>query len=249
MSYSRWQHTQSQSKWHFDNTKPPSIGEDSYTPIAQFSGAFAEACAQANAGLIANTWAAEHTRPWLIESNNLRSKITPDQADLIRAGADKDGEIYDRAPGDHIELFQQITHWLGMEMNIIKYHVQRTGQYVVTHIDNYAPPGVDNWHWLQRSCGITEFTDRTVQIRRFAIMLSDWQLGQVFQVGNAAWQQWRAGDCITWEWNDVPHATANLGWHPRPMLQITGAETDRTREIVAAAKKGKYQHVDFTLSS
>lgn len=237
---SRWQYTQSLSDWHFDPARPPEPGADSYTAVARFNGDFAGACAAAESGLRANTWAAEHTRPWS------KAPITAEQADLIRAGADKDSETYDRAPADHVPLFQQIAQWLGMEMNIIKYHVQRTGQTVVTHIDNYAPPGVSNWHWLQRSCGVTEFTDRTVQVRRFAVMLSDWQLGQVFQVGNAVWHQWRAGDCITWEWDHIPHATANLGWHARPMLQITGAETQRTREIVAAAQKGKYQHVGFT---
>ena len=69
-------------------------------------------------------------------------------------------------------------------------------------------------------------------IRRFAIMLADWQLGQVFQLGNAAWTQWSAGDCITWDWKNIPHSTANMGWHDRPMLQITGNVTKRTLDLL-----------------
>ena len=72
-------------------------------------------------------------------------------------------------------------------------------------------------------------------IRRFAIMLSDYQLGQVFQLGTAHWTQWRAGDCITWEWQDVPHATCNMGWWDRPMLQVTGNVTQVTLDLLARA--------------
>ena len=66
----------------------------------------------------------------------------------------------------------------------------------------------------------------------FTIMLADWQLGQVFQLGNANWTQWRAGDCITWEWQDIPHATCNMGWWDRPMLQITGCTTPATQQVL-----------------
>jgi hypothetical protein len=66
-------------------------------------------------------------------------------------------------------------------------------------------------------------------------MLADWQLGQVFQLGNAMWTQWRAGDCITWEWRDIPHATCNMGWWDRPMLQVTGNVTQTTLDLLAKA--------------
>lgn len=250
MSYSRWEYTKAQSTWHFDPLKSPEPGADSYTSIGRFSGDFASAIAQAESGLVANSWAPEFIKPWAMTSNDPRNKITAEQADLLRAGADKDGETYDRAPAHEVPLFKAISDYLGMEMSIIKYHVQRTGQYAVTHIDDYFPPGLDRWNWLQRSCGVElDPPGRQINIRRFAIMLDDWQMGQVFQVGNASWHQWRAGDCITWDWANLPHATANIGWHPRPMLQITGAETDRTRELVALANSGKYQHVAFTLPS
>jgi hypothetical protein len=35
----------------------------------------------------------------------------------------------------------------------------------------------------------------------------------------------------------MPHGTANMGWWNRPMLQITGYVTDRTRKIVAGGGK------------
>jgi hypothetical protein len=73
-------------------------------------------------------------------------------------------------------------------------------------------------------------------MRRFAIMLADWEMGQAWMFGNALYHQWTAGTCITWEWRDMPHATVNAGWHSRPLLQITGKQTARTLEIVEAAE-------------
>lgn len=68
-------------------------------------------------------------------------------------------------------------------------------------------------------------------------MLDDWKLGQVFMLGNAVWTQWKCGDCITWEWHDIPHATCNMGWEDRPMLQITGKVTDITRQRLYQSDK------------
>ena len=74
-------------------------------------------------------------------------------------------------------------------------------------------------------------------LRRFAVMLADWELGQIFQLGNANFTQWKAGDCITWEWKDIPHSTVNMGWWDRPMLQITGFITNKTDQVLNNANK------------
>jgi len=65
----------------------------------------------------------------------------------------------------------------------------------------------------------------------------------VFQLGNAFFTQWRAGDCITWEWRDMPHATCNMGWWDRPMLQLTGYTTEVTKQILNKANKNWYLEV------
>ena len=121
-----------------------------------------------------------------------------------------------------------------MKNSTLKFHNQRTGQMLHTHIDNFA--GREE---RQNSFIVTEFDKNPITIRRFAIMLADWQLGQVFQLGNASWTQWGAGDCITWDWKNIPHSTANMGWHVRPMLQITGNVTERTEQVLAEASKNK----------
>ena len=101
-------------------------------------------------------------------------------------------------------------------------------------MDNFASMPERN-----NSYKVTEFDKNPSMIRRFAIMLADWELGQIFQLGNANFTQWRAGDCITWEWRDIPHSTANMGWWDRPMLQITGYVTSLTEPVLRTASKNK----------
>lgn len=248
--FSRWETTKNNSTWHFDPSKLPVPGPDSYTFVGNFAADYSQVIADCGPRVTGDNWSNYVIRPSVIKDNTPASLISPEQADLIRAGADKDVETYSRADAAEQPILQAIAKTLGMEMNMIKYHNQRTGQYAVTHIDDFFPPTLSRWRWLQRNCGVEPTdADRDIVVRRFAVMLADWQMGQVFQVGNATWSNWRAGDCITWDWYNLPHATANIGWWDRPMLQLTGAETDLTRSIVAAAEVGKYLHVDLTLPS
>ena len=95
------------------------------------------------------------------------------------------------------------------------------------HIDNFAGR-------KERGNTFTEIeADKNPNLmRRFVIMLDDWRHGQVFQLGNNNWHQWKKGQCITWEWRDIPHATCNMGWDDRPMLQVTGYTSDTTNDLV-----------------
>ena len=103
---------------------------------------------------------------------------------------------------------------------------------LVEHMDNFA-----GTHARENSFKVVDIDESPDLMRRFTIMLADWQLGQVFQLGNANFTQWRAGDCITWEWQDIPHATCNMGWWDRPMLQVTGRTTPVTDELLARASQ------------
>jgi hypothetical protein len=70
------------------------------------------------------------------------------------------------------------------------------------------------------------------------VQLTDWQPGQFWQYGNYNWSQWRAGSVTTFDWQNVPHSTANAGFHPRVTLQITGIKTDKTEAFLAQLKQG-----------
>jgi len=223
---SRWEGTRAMSQWHFDTTKPPEPGHDSFTYVGRFEADFTEAVKQGLALAKPTSWA---------DRNKYKIKeelytASAEEADLTRAGADPKMPIYNRSNAAHIGKFALIAGHLGMTNYDVNFHNQTTGQMLVTHIDNF--PGN---HSRQNSFKVTKFDKNPELIRRFVVMLADWQLGQVFQLGNAMWTQWRAGDCITWEWQDIPHATCNMGWWDRPMLQVTGNVTDATLKILANA--------------
>jgi hypothetical protein len=44
---------------------------------------------------------------------------------------------------------------------------------------------------------------------------------------------WVAGDVTTFDWQNIPHATANASHHPRVTMQVTGIITDETREFLS----------------
>lgn len=64
-----------------------------------------------------------------------------------------------------------------------------------------------------------QITDKS-SIYRAIIFLEDWKPGHVFEIDNDPITNWRAGDCISWQY-DTPHMAANLGLEPRYTAQIT----------------------------
>ena len=64
-------------------------------------------------------------------------------------------------------------------------------------------------------------------------VLQDWEPGQFLMYGNQQFDRWRAGDVHKFDWQNLPHATANASNLPRPMLVITGVKTHTTREILS----------------
>lgn len=232
---SRWDFTKQQSNWHFDFMKPPEEGKDSFTFVGNFFYDYTDIISKLIPEAKPNTWSNRNLK---LKGEDLYC-TTEEEQDLIRAGADPKMHIFSRTYAKDIPVFQKISNYLGIEDADIKFHNQTTGQMLVTHIDNFAGR-------LERenSFKVTEMDVNPNIIRRFTVMLSDWKLGQVFQLGNATWSQWKAGDCITWEWKDIPHSTCNMGWWDRPMLQITGLVTDRTTHILNSAGKNNIINVE-----
>lgn len=55
---------------------------------------------------------------------------------------------------------------------------------------------------------------------RTAIMMNDWDRGQIFQIGAKIYSNWKAGDCFTWK-GDVWHGLCNFGPSNIIIAQIT----------------------------
>jgi hypothetical protein len=211
---SRWQFTRDRSNWHFDPLRPPELGIDSYSPVGRFCADFTVAIEKYKEQAESVTWATGVRKQY--PPNDPLKDSAAEQLDHDQSGFDSDQVMFDRAFGDDDPLFKKIADIIGMGNNDIRFNLQRTGHVLVTHMDYLDGFERDGWPG-----------------RRFAIMLEDWKWGQIFQLGNANWTQWQAGDCITWEYRDIPHSTCNMGWWPRPMLQISGTMTEKTQEFLS----------------
>ena len=62
-------------------------------------------------------------------------------------------------------------------------------------------------------------------------------MDQFWEYGNFHHNQWRAGDVVTFDWQNIPHSTANAGHHPRVTFQITGVKTPDTDKFLAELKQ------------
>jgi len=94
--------------------------------------------------------------------------------------------------------------------------IQKPGQLWPLHMD-----------LLERFC--PEDPSRVV---RYVIHLTSWKPGQFWAYGNYQYAHWKAGDVTTFNWQDLPHCTANAGYHTRMTLQITGLRTDRSEDYI-----------------
>jgi hypothetical protein len=200
------------SAWHFDNSKAPEPGVDSYTSVGrvQFPNNWQQQIDPAS-----TTTAAWKRLIAATPDHELQHTLSQNLQDV---GQDPEQGMFDTINISHLDVAHALAAQLGLQHSITRLHIQRPGQLLNIHIDDLA-----------------EVNQDPAEIRRFIVAVSDWCPGQVFQFGNAVWSQWRAGDCVTWSWKDIPHGSANFGWQDRPMIQITGYTTSLTQQLVSQA--------------
>ena len=126
------------------------------------------------------------------------------------------------------ELKSIVESFCFVEPCVVKFDVQMPGQCFYWHLDNFG--GVlKKFRGDYEKAGTGDIDQRDVM--RLIIFLEDQKQGQVWQQGNLL-LNWKKGDCITWPWKDIPHGTCNYGHSPRPVLNVTGIVTDKTREFL-----------------
>jgi hypothetical protein len=114
------------------------------------------------------------------------------------------------------ESLQQLSDGFGLENCMNRIHVQLPGELWNLHIDKL-------YKWAP---------ENPESVMRIFVQLTDWQPGQFWEFGNYHWNQWRAGDITTFDWQNMPHCTANAGYHPRVTFQMTGIKTTKTQEML-----------------
>ena len=146
-----------------------------------------------------------------------KPELEDEEYDLERVGIDPKVTITDLAWKLGPKL-QAVSDAFALDDCMNRIHVQRPGQLWHRHIDKL-------YKW---------FPEDPDQVMRIFIQLTDWQPGQFWEYGNYHWTQWRAGSVTTFDWQNLPHSTANAGFEPRVTLQITGVKTGRTMDYLAS---------------
>lgn len=145
--------------------------------------------------------------------------LAAEEYDLVRVGADPNMIITNLNWELPLSL-QQVQSQFALEDCMARIHVQWPGQVWTRHLDKLEKWAPDSPH----------------TVMRIMIQLTEWQPGHFWEWGTYHWSHWQAGDVITFDWPNMPHATANAGHATRVTLQLTGVATDQTHDFLAGLR-------------
>lgn len=203
---SNYQQAQEHSSYHFDprriDTRSDVIRDAGYfAPTADWDHMVQHIIDHSAPA----TWA---TRGYKGQGREIPPKdLEIEQLDLSRHGYSVDHVIADIA-WEIPKIFQGIADSFDLADTMVRMHVQQPGQTWNLHIDK-----------LHKWC-----PDHPDRVRRIFVQLTDWQPGQFWEFGNYHWHGWRRGEAIEFDWQNMPHCTANAGYHARVTMQITGVD-------------------------
>ena len=152
--------------------------------------------------------------------------------DMVVRSKFKEGEDnyhVQRNPAPEYAILLRMIDELEVEVHQSRMHIQKLGQVTPIHIDQqmrYARPG---WRKVWTDAGADK---NPLKLRRFLVHLQDWDYGHVWQFGNTYHQGYKAGTCITYDWCNMPHGTANFGFTPRVTFQFTGFIGDKVQHMI-----------------
>lgn len=205
---SSWDSTRQQSSYHFDNTaRDPRW--DTVIGLGRFHGDWQTEVQQVIERSRPATW---ETRGYKGQDRAIPSTdLAAEEYDLVRAGMDPKTVIA-HMDWEIPPVFQRMADSFQMQDTMTRIHVQKPGEMWNLHIDK-----LQKWN-----------PDDPSRVLRLFVQVTDWQPGQFWEFGTYHWNQWRAGDVVTFDWPNLPHCTANAGYHARVTLQITGVRTHET---------------------
>lgn len=205
-----WESTKKRSGYHFDNFKFDSE-QDKVTTLGNIDPFWSDELANIIEVARPKTWRTRGKEG----GERPAEEYDQEDYDLEQFGYGKDYVISDLT-WEVPETFNKIAVWFGMDNCKMRLHVQRPGQVWNLHLDK-----LEKWNPEDPS-----------KVMRIQIALTDWEPGHFWSYGNHLHSMWRAGDVTTFDWQNLPHSTANAGHGPRITLQMTGVATDRTRDFL-----------------
>jgi hypothetical protein len=208
-----WEITKQRSTYHFDNFKLDPA-QDQVTFLGNIDPFWQSELATIKELAKPKTW---RTRGQA--SDRSKEEYDQEDHDLEQFGYGKDHIVSDLT-WDVPRIFNPLQIQFGMYNSKMRLHVQRPGQIWNLHLDK-----LEKWN-----------PEDPTKVMRVMIALNDWEPGHFFSYGNYVHTGWRAGDVHTFDWQNIPHSTANAGHGPRITLQLTGVVTDQTREFLRQLK-------------
>ena len=210
---SNWEISRARSTYHFDSKQ-----KDQPESVMTYLGHIEPTWLADLKDIVANarpaTWATRGYKGEGIEAPP--EELEKEEYDLVANGMPRDLPITHlnwRIP----ESLQRISDGFALTDCMDRIHVQQPGEVWNLHIDKL-------YKWDP---------EHPEQVMRIMIQLTDWQPGQFWSYGNYNYSQWRAGDVTTFDWANIPHATANAGFDPRVTFQLTGIRTAATMDYLA----------------
>jgi len=205
---SSWDKTVAKSKYHFNPIKfDPAY--DRVIRLGKINCDFSNIVKTAVENSKPATWA---TRGYKAKENSIPSvDLKEEHYDLERIGVDTDMVITNLC-WELDDTLQKISDLFALQDCMNRIHVQLPGQVWNLHIDK-----------LEKWC-----PENPSSVMRIMIQLTNWQMGQFWSYGTYNFTKWNAGDVTTFDWQNVPHCTANAGQHPRVTFQLTGVKTSQT---------------------
>jgi len=207
---SNWELGKARSNYHFDKTQPD---DDAFKICGQFAGDWQDELENAYANMSVVTWPSRWKREGKTDPRGNLAQYEIN--DIINAGGDPEQPMYQGSTtiGPAME---NMIKTLGLISPRHKLHIQHTGESVAMHFDKHY-----------------EVNDHPDEVHRFLIALTDWEPGQFIIFGNKVCEKWKAGHFLTFDWQNMPHGTANASFHKRPLLSVIGIATPKTMEILA----------------
>ena len=212
-----WDELKEKSTYHFDNTVV-----DQKKDMLEELGLIQADFSQDVEDIIRDSKTANRkTSGFKDEATNVPCTGLEEEYDIESVGADPKmiGTILVVTLSDQL---QKIVNAFALENQMHRISVQMPGQLWFQHLDKL-------YKW---------FPSDPDRVGRYFIQLTDWEMGQFWQFGTYNWSHWRAGSVTTFDWQNIPHSTANAGFHPRVTLQITGVKTANTESFLQELAKG-----------
>lgn len=208
---SSWEETKKRSKYHFDiNKYDPKY--DTVIRIGHVKPNWLHQVPEFISNSKSVTW---RTRGDPNKPSRPEHELSAEDNDLERYGYGKDYEITKlnwNVPDNLLEIANSFC----LDDMMCRIHVQHPGQVWNLHLDK-----------LEKWC-----PDNPDSVIRIMLQLTDWEPGHFWGYGNYVFSGWKAGDLTTFDWQNVPHCTANAGHNPRVTFQMTGIKTAKTIKFI-----------------